>query len=107
MTQEAIFSLYKDNTIFRDLLQDFVMNLQERLSLCQKAWDSQSWDELARAMHQWRGAAATYGYPGLSDIAGRIEDAVKQDHLSDIFLIQSMGEVRAACQGIVAGIGQT
>lgn len=101
---EAIFSLYKDQPIYRDLLQDFVSCLDERLLKSRLALESESWKDLAHLMHQLRGAAATYGYPTLAEMAGTIEIASGQDTVVPDHLAVSIEEIMTTCKKIAAGM---
>lgn len=101
---EVIFSLYKDQPIYRDLLQDFVSCLDERVRKSRLALESESWQDLAHLMHQLRGAAATYGYPTLANMAGSVEIASGQPTVLPNSLAFSMDEIVETCKKIEAGI---
>ena len=103
-SQDAIYSLYKDQPIYRDLLSDFVSCLDDRIIRSQSAFEQKSWKDLARIMHQLRGAAATYGYPSLAELAGSIEIASISPVIEEGSIAESMSEVSQTCRRIEAGM---
>ncbi|MBC7530798.1 MAG: Hpt domain-containing protein [Oligoflexus sp.] len=104
---EVIFSLYKDQPIYRDLLQDFVSCLDERVIKSRAAFENESWKDLASLMHQLRGAAATYGYPALAEIAGSVEIASGQAAVPTESLAVYIEEIISTCKKIEAGMELT
>jgi len=61
----------------RDLLHEYVAGLSgtaRDMEGCLSTGDSES---LARAAHRLRGTGGTYGYPAVTEVCGRIEDAVR------------------------------
>ena len=104
---EVIFSLYKDQPIYRDLLQDFVSCLDERMIQSRAAFEDESWKDLSRLMHQLRGAAATYGYPALAEIAGSVELASGQPAVPTESLAVYIEEIVSICKKIEAGMELT
>ncbi len=103
-SQDAIYSLYKDQPIYRDLLMDFVSCLDDRISRSQTAFASKSWVELGQIMHQLRGAAATYGFPGLAELAGSIEIASTSPVIEEDSILGSMKTVTDTCKRIESGM---
>lgn len=70
-----------------DLVRDFVQGLDRRVSDMQHARNAGDWIRLRSLAHQLKGAGGSYGYPDLSELAGRLESAaietqsVAVDHL--------------------------
>ncbi|MBC7660077.1 MAG: Hpt domain-containing protein [Chitinophagaceae bacterium] len=106
MIIDPIYSLYKDQPIYRDLLKDFVECLDERLVLSSKALEGQDWKDLSRLMHQLKGAAATYGFPGLAALAGIIELDSATESIEEAKIRASFQEVALTCKKIEAGMAQ-
>ncbi len=106
ISSDVIFSLYKDQLIYRDLLQDFVSCLDERIVLSRRAFEAKSWKDLAQLMHQLRGAAATYGYPSLAEIAGKIEMASGSPAGVEGNIAMSIEAIFRTCKKIEAGMSQ-
>lgn len=104
---DVIFSLYKDQPIYRDLLQDFVSCLDERVSKSRKAFEAKSWKDLSHLMHQLRGAAATYGYPSLAELAGGVELASIAATIVEPQIAASIDSIDKACKKIEAGMALT
>ncbi len=105
-TREAqpIYSTYQSQPIYQDLLKDFVDNLEERLEQCTKALEEKSWKDLAKQMHQLRGAAATYGYPALSEIAARIELEAGGTDIPEDSIKAAMEAARITSAGMAAAL---
>jgi HPt (histidine-containing phosphotransfer) domain-containing protein len=104
---DVIFSLYKDQPIYRDLLQDFVSCLDERVMKSRQAFDAKSWKDLSHLMHQLRGAAATYGYPSLAELAGGVELASGSDTVVESQIAASIDSIGSTCKKIEAGMALT
>lgn len=102
--QDVIYSLYKDQPIYRDLLTDFVSCLDDRLSRGQTAFENKSWTDLKTIMHQLRGAAATYGFPSLAEIAGKIEIDSSRAVIEEASIADSLNQAENTCKKIEAGM---
>ena len=106
IVKDPIYSLYQDQPIYRDLLHDFVACLEERLVLSRRALEAKSWKDLAHLMHQLRGAAATYGFPSLAEIAGTIEIDSIAPAVHEEKIAESIAAITSTCKKIEAGITQ-
>ncbi|WP_141734133.1 Hpt domain-containing response regulator [Oligoflexus tunisiensis] len=71
-------SKYHDKPMYRPIILDFVNTFQQRLESMQNLIDAMDWEQLAGIMHQMKGAAATYGYPQVSEVASRLEISAKE-----------------------------
>lgn len=56
-----------------DLVRDFVLGLDRRISDMQQARSAGDWIRLRSLAHQLKGAGGSYGYPDLSDLAAQLE----------------------------------
>ncbi len=74
---EPLRSTYAHDPEMVELVQEFVAELPKRLEAIQRAYESGSANELKRLAHQLRGSAGGYGFPGVSDAAGTIEDRLR------------------------------
>jgi HPt (histidine-containing phosphotransfer) domain-containing protein len=59
---------------------------------------------LSQIMHQLRGAAATYGFPGLAELAGSVEIALASPVFEEAVISESMTSVKATCKRIEVGM---
>jgi signal transduction histidine kinase/DNA-binding NarL/FixJ family response regulator/GGDEF domain-containing protein len=67
-----------ENEKFRGVLMRFVARLPERIEEMQRLMREENLQQLARAIHQIKGAAGGYGFPDLTTAAGRAEQSIKQ-----------------------------
>jgi CheY-like chemotaxis protein/HPt (histidine-containing phosphotransfer) domain-containing protein len=82
-------SKYHDKPMYRPIIIDFVNTFQKRLETMQNLIDSMNWEQLAVIMHQVKGAAATYGYPQVSDGASQLEVLAK-DAKRDAYAVDTI-----------------
>ena len=72
-----------ESPVFASLVAKFVKNLPLRLAALQSAEKLSDWAEIARLAHQMAGAAGSYGFPMLSEVAARIEVQAKGDTMTE------------------------
>jgi HPt (histidine-containing phosphotransfer) domain-containing protein len=99
---EPIYSLYREEPDFQELLDYFVTTAAERRVELQSLYESRSVDDLRVQAHQLKGAGGGYGYPGLSELAATLETACKQplpnlDEIGPLLdqLVDYLGRVQA------------
>ncbi len=107
-SNEALRSTFHHETAFEPLLKEFTQILPERLNTIKEAGNEKNWDQLARVAHKIKGAAATYGYPSLSDQAGDLELSAKRllkspSLISDEKVEGKILAIEHLCRRIVAG----
>ncbi|MBC7784942.1 MAG: Hpt domain-containing protein, partial [Burkholderiales bacterium] len=66
------------NEKLKGVLERFVTRLPERIDEMQRLVREQDLDNLARAVHQMKGAAGGYGFPDITQAATRAEDCIKR-----------------------------
>jgi len=59
------------------MVELFLEEMPERVAHFLDLLDRQDWKELARAAHQLKGAAGSYGFQPISPCAARLEEAVQ------------------------------
>ncbi len=90
---------------FDRLVQDYLEELPSRLRELRQAFDRRDADRVATIAHQLRGSGGMYGFAELSEIAGLVEDAVRElrprDLIADLFseLAESIEEARRSRPG--------
>lgn len=72
-SEQPIQSAFADDEIVTSLLSVFLEELRTHLAAMQAAFASGDFACVARLAHKARGAAATYGYPHLSEELLRLE----------------------------------
>ncbi|NDE14640.1 Hpt domain-containing protein [bacterium] len=68
-----LWSSYMDDPIVRQLLPQFAVTLQKRVLGLREAVVTGDAPEACKIAHMIRGAAGSYGYPSVADVAGRVE----------------------------------
>jgi signal transduction histidine kinase/DNA-binding response OmpR family regulator len=75
------------------LLARFIARLPERVATLQTLLQQENMEELRQAIHQIKGAAGGYGFPQLTDVAGRAENKVRE--------IAPLEQIRAEIDALV------
>ena len=60
------------------LVQMYVEEMPERISTFAASYEAQNWEALRTLAHQTKGAAGSYGFEILSNLAGELEIACRQ-----------------------------
>jgi HPt (histidine-containing phosphotransfer) domain-containing protein len=63
----------------RDVLEDYVARLPTQVARLNDLWRAGSLAELRRIVHQMKGAGGGYGFPDVTRLAARAEDAIKAE----------------------------
>jgi signal transduction histidine kinase/CheY-like chemotaxis protein/HPt (histidine-containing phosphotransfer) domain-containing protein len=79
----------------------FIDQLPGTLEKIQGAFQTQSLDKLKAAIHQLKGSGGGYGYPALTELAGKIEFQILNQNQAEITALLAALDVY--CQRIVAG----
>jgi CheY-like chemotaxis protein/HPt (histidine-containing phosphotransfer) domain-containing protein len=82
-------SKYHHKPMYRPIIIDFVNAFQQRIETMQNLINAMDWDQLSVAMHQIKGAAATYGYPQVSEVAAQMEHTAKEAR-RDAYAVQTL-----------------
>lgn len=92
---EPIVSKYVGDNVLMELVPEYLASLDGHLKEILNAMDRQDYKRVAALAHQTRGGAGMYGYPVLSELAGLIEDAVRdrQDSSLLIELVEEFEEL--------------
>jgi HPt (histidine-containing phosphotransfer) domain-containing protein len=87
-------SLPTDDPEIREIVQEFVESIPERLDAMSAALDAHEYDELARLAHTLKGCGGTAGFSCFTQPAAQIESSAKAHQLEDIGnRIQELREV--------------
>jgi CheY-like chemotaxis protein/HPt (histidine-containing phosphotransfer) domain-containing protein len=88
-SQPYLQSKYHNKPMYRSIIIDFVNSFQQRIETMQNLINSMDWEQLSVAMHQIKGAAATYGYPQVSEVAAQMEQSAKEAR-RDAYAVQAI-----------------
>lgn len=70
---KLISELIEEDEDMREIVEEFVDGLAERLDDLCKSYETGDWDRLRTIAHQLKGAGGSYGYPQLSDLGRQME----------------------------------
>jgi signal transduction histidine kinase/CheY-like chemotaxis protein/HPt (histidine-containing phosphotransfer) domain-containing protein len=91
---DPLRSTMENEPTVQKLLSKFISRLPERVTTIQTLLEQQNMEELRQAIHQIKGAAGGYGFPQLTDQAGRAENKVRE--------IAPLDQVRAEVDALIA-----
>ncbi|HUQ68281.1 MAG TPA: Hpt domain-containing protein [Planctomycetaceae bacterium] len=75
---EPIYSMFRDEDDFRELLEDFVGNVAVRRDVLRSSYTQGQIGTVRVQAHQLKGAGGGYGFEGLSELAARLEEACQR-----------------------------
>ncbi len=76
---EPIYSAFRDDPDFQELLVDFVQSARERTATLSDAYQQGAVETLRTQAHQLKGAGGGYGFDDLSVVAADLEQACKAE----------------------------
>jgi signal transduction histidine kinase/CheY-like chemotaxis protein len=97
----VISQLLEDNPNLGEMVDGFVERLPETLDNIRHAMQQPDWRELKELVHQIKGTGGLYGYPGITDIAARLEFQIISQQRAGVEEV--MHELKTYCARIVAG----
>lgn len=97
--EKLVSDLLADDPDMYDLVEEFVSGLAERIDELRHAYENLDWDTLAKLAHQLKGAGGSYGYPEVSGLGAKMEEAFR-NHSGDQFdqWIKNMQHLIAAAR---------
>jgi signal transduction histidine kinase/DNA-binding response OmpR family regulator len=78
-----VSTLHLADPEFREIVEEFVSNLDEQLHILQQAWERDDRREMASIAHWIKGAGGTAGFDALTQPAADLEKLAKQDGSAD------------------------
>lgn len=90
----SISSTLGDPELFGEILQEFLNELPRRINQLGETLDAGDYQQLASLAHQLKGAGGGYGYPGLTELAARLESLAKQHQPSPEVLADCLNTLR-------------
>ncbi len=68
-----VSTLLAEDPDLRDIVEEFVRGLSDRVSELERALTEQDWTSLQREAHRLKGAGGSYGFPPITEVAARLE----------------------------------
>lgn len=96
-TKPLVSQLLAEDEGLRNIVEEFVSGLTERMAELRTAHEQLDWDLLRTLAHRLKGAGGSYGYPDLSELGKRMEDNFKAQRADDFVVwIQQFERLTAA-----------
>jgi HPt (histidine-containing phosphotransfer) domain-containing protein len=73
-----ILSEFADDPDMSDLVKEYVGKMPQRMDQLSDAFEKNERDQLIRLAHQLKGSGGGYGFPVLTDTAGKLEQSLLQ-----------------------------
>ena len=83
-TQPLISALPTEDPEFREIVEEFVKRLQEKLDRMHRAWAVRDFSDLAQLAHWLKGAGGTAGFPAFSQPASTLMQLAKAQQTEQI-----------------------
>lgn len=96
-----LHSVYEDDPDLRDLVMQFVDELDGHVRSIRSACQSEDFATLRRISHQLKGAAGGYGFDPIGDCAARLEDDMLADEMDISGLSERVEDLITTCRAAV------
>jgi HPt (histidine-containing phosphotransfer) domain-containing protein len=80
---KLVSELLCEDPDLRDIIEEFVDGLSDRIVHLKLAFDELDWSQLRTLAHRLKGAGGSYGYPQISQLAARMEQNFKTHRADD------------------------
>ncbi|MCG6971461.1 MAG: Hpt domain-containing protein [Gammaproteobacteria bacterium] len=87
---------------FSDLVEVFVKRLPPIVSKIRQLFQEKAWLQLKKEVHELKGMGGGFGYPMLTELAGRIEYQIKNQNHDEVGIL--LEELDALSDRIVKGM---
>ena len=74
----AIYSVLADDPDLREIVTMFVDEMPLRIEKLLDEYRSKKWGDLKQTAHQLKGTVGSYGFGGISPLAGKLEAAIEE-----------------------------
>ena len=92
-TADWVYSSLRGEADFAEILPFFVDELPEKRSLLRSLGGAHDFDNLQREAHKLRGSAGGYGFQGVSNLAGELEDSCKNPRRDETSILRNLDEL--------------
>lgn len=90
---DNIYSSFADDPDMAEMLPFFVDGLVEMRSGIKDFADLKDFEGVRREAHKIRGSAGGYGFQGLSELAGRLEESCKNSPRDEAMILRTVDEI--------------
>ncbi|NOY43285.1 MAG: Hpt domain-containing protein [Planctomycetes bacterium] len=98
----AIYSNLAADPDFGELVEMYVEEMDDRITVLQESHDCGDQEKLRTAAHQMKGAAGSYGFEQLTPLAATLEYSVR-DNKPEETILESLRALISACRQVRAG----
>ena len=95
----SIYSALSSDPMLADLVAEFAASMPVRVARLRRLLADQDWASLRRTAHQLKGAAGSYGFEPISQVAARLEQEVSGD-VTPRLVTDTVDELAALCQSV-------
>ncbi len=99
---DLLVSDFANDPVIGPIVPEFLGRLSYRMDELRRALDQNSWLEIQKISHQLCGAAGGYGFPAISEVAGKIENLARLEKSSPD-LESAVVEFFELCKRAIAG----
>jgi len=96
-SQEAvggwIYSSYRGEPDMEEILPFFIDELPGTRDVLSEFGQAKDIESIRKEAHKLRGSAGGYGFQGLSDLAGRLEDSCKNSTRDETMILRNLDEL--------------
>ncbi|MCK4341921.1 MAG: Hpt domain-containing protein [Phycisphaerae bacterium] len=82
-TEKLVSQLLEEDPDLLDVVEEFVKGLEQRLEEIKQAYEQLDWDQLTTVAHRLKGAGGSYGYPDISELCAKMEQAFRAQMAGD------------------------
>ncbi|MEZ6070576.1 MAG: Hpt domain-containing protein [Pirellulales bacterium] len=104
-TDAPIYSTLADDPDWAELVEMFVDDVPDRIATIEHSYTSGDRESLRRVAHQLKGAAGSYGFDSVTDVAAQLERAIDTAEPADV-IDQATERLIATCQRLRSGTPQ-
>jgi HPt (histidine-containing phosphotransfer) domain-containing protein len=81
--QTLVSQLLLEDADLRDIVEEFVAELDGRITEIKAAFNQLDWETLQTLAHRLKGAGGSYGYPDISQLAATMEQHFKTEDAAE------------------------
>ncbi|MAD20210.1 MAG: hypothetical protein CMJ52_08515 [Planctomycetaceae bacterium] len=96
-----LHSIYENDPDLRDLVMQFVDELDGHVDLIRSACLAEDFSTLRRISHNLKGAAGGYGFDPIGDCAARLEYEMLEDEMDLSALSERIEDLVSTCRAAV------
>ncbi len=92
-TAELVYSTYRGDADYADILPFFVDEIPEKQAVLRQFGARSDFESLRREAHKLRGSAGGYGFQGVSDLAGQLEESCKNMVRDEASILRTLDQL--------------